>query len=234
MSDDGNGFVSRWSRRKRATRDDGGPAATDEPQAATREVTAAAEPETPSTETVADLPDVETLDENSDFSVFLREGVPDALRRQALRRLWRLNPVFANLDGLNDYDEDFTNAATVIKGLKTAYVAGRGFVVQAVEGKDAAAQQGESAGQDRTAEGAETASASSDADAAAERKDRATRLPALEPPGERLPDGTSENELREPAARGAAAAPSREPLRRTAAPRRSARSRRWGDSSSSS
>ena len=30
-----------------------------------------------------------------------------ALRRLALRRLWRSDPVLANLDGLNDYDEDF-------------------------------------------------------------------------------------------------------------------------------
>ena len=59
-----------------------------------------------------DLPDIESLDEHSDFTVFLKKGVPEALRRQALQRLWRSNPVFANLDGLAEYDEDYSDAAT--------------------------------------------------------------------------------------------------------------------------
>jgi hypothetical protein len=37
----------------------------------------------------------------------MREGVPEALRNRALRKLWLSDPVLANLDGLNDYDEDF-------------------------------------------------------------------------------------------------------------------------------
>lgn len=53
---------------------------------------------------VESLPDVETLTYDSDFSVFLREGVPERLKQAALRKLWLSNPVFANLDGLNDYD----------------------------------------------------------------------------------------------------------------------------------
>jgi hypothetical protein len=48
------------------------------------------------------------LDAQSDFTPFMRAGVPPALRNQALRLLWRLDPALANLDGLNDYDEDFT------------------------------------------------------------------------------------------------------------------------------
>ena len=53
---------------------------------------------------IESLPDVETLTYDSDFSVFLREGVPERLKQAALRKLWLSNPVFANLDGLNDYD----------------------------------------------------------------------------------------------------------------------------------
>lgn len=75
-----------------------------------------------------DLPDIETLDETSDFSAFLREGVPEELQRRALRKLWRLDPVLANLDGLVDYGEDFTDAALVVDNLKTAYKVGRGLV----------------------------------------------------------------------------------------------------------
>src|SRR3546814_8004411 len=46
----------------------------------------------------------------------------------ALQRLWRLDPVFANLDGLLEYGEDYTDAATVVENLKTAYRVGRGFM----------------------------------------------------------------------------------------------------------
>jgi len=53
------------------------------------------------------LPDINTLKEESDFSVFMSDGVPDKLRRLALRKLWASNPFFGLRDGLNDYDEDF-------------------------------------------------------------------------------------------------------------------------------
>jgi len=54
----------------------------------------------------ADMPDVESLVEGSDFSQFMNPGVSDALRKRALSRLFRL-PVFGIRDGLDDYDEDF-------------------------------------------------------------------------------------------------------------------------------
>lgn len=73
-----------------------------------------------------DLPDPETLTYESDFSGFLKEGVSEEVRRLALRKLWRSNPVLANLDGLNDYDEDFRKEAILGK-LKTAYDSVKGF-----------------------------------------------------------------------------------------------------------
>lgn len=75
-----------------------------------------------------DLPDPDTLEPGDDFTAFLRDAVPEHLRRRALRRLWRSNPVLANLDGLNDYDGDYTNAATDAPGLKTAYRVGKGLL----------------------------------------------------------------------------------------------------------
>ena len=84
-------------------------------------------PEQDQADPEADLPDVEELDYDSDYRGFLSEGVSDELRNRALRRLWRSNPLLANLDGLNDYDEDFTDAATVITGMKTAFDAVRGY-----------------------------------------------------------------------------------------------------------
>lgn len=53
-----------------------------------------------------DLPDIDSLDRDSDFAPFMRRGVPEHLQRLALRKLWTSDPVLANLDGLNDYDPD--------------------------------------------------------------------------------------------------------------------------------
>ena len=54
-------------------------------------------------------------------------------RRRALRRLWRSNPTFAVLDGLNEYDDDYTKGFVPPGTLKTAYQAGRGFVSRTLE-----------------------------------------------------------------------------------------------------
>lgn len=51
-----------------------------------------------------DLPDIETLDKDSDYTPFLDGRVPEHLQQLALRKLWSSNPVFSELDGLNDYD----------------------------------------------------------------------------------------------------------------------------------
>ena len=74
------------------------------------------------------LPDPDTLQKGDDFSGFLRSEVPERLRRRALRRLWRSNPVLACLDRLVDYDDDFTDAATVVPDLKTTYQVGKGLL----------------------------------------------------------------------------------------------------------
>ena len=108
------------------------------------------EPEMP------DLPDPDTLDADADFTVFLKDNVPEALRRRALRRLWRLDPVLANLDGLNDYDDDFTDAAMVVEGLKTLYQVGKGFVDNEDENK------ADEETEDPTHDGGEIAAESSD------------------------------------------------------------------------
>ncbi|MDE0699010.1 MAG: DUF3306 domain-containing protein [Boseongicola sp.] len=74
-----------------------------------------------------DLPDPDSLVAGDDFSAFLKRTVPERIRLRALRRLWTTNPVLANLDGLIDYGEDFTDAATVIENLQTAYRVGEGM-----------------------------------------------------------------------------------------------------------
>ncbi|SFM35629.1 DUF3306 domain-containing protein [Shimia aestuarii] len=73
------------------------------------------------------LPDPDTLSEGDDFTAFLTERVPARLKNLALRRLWTTNPVLANVDGLVDYGEDFTDAGNVIENLQTAYQVGKGM-----------------------------------------------------------------------------------------------------------
>jgi hypothetical protein len=116
-------FINRWSRRKAQARREAEPAV--EPQAEIPVVEPASPPEP-----LPELPDPETLDATSDFRPFLADGVPAALKRQALRRLWRVNPVIGALDGLDDYyvTQDFTDAATVIPDLKTVYRVGKELV----------------------------------------------------------------------------------------------------------
>lgn len=118
MSDANDNPLLRWSRRKDearrrkagealAPRSDDVPAPDIEPGTAhaTPAVIneAAIAPLPPEVET-EELPDVETLTYESDFTAFLRQGVPDLVKQAALRKLWASDPVLANLDGLNDYD----------------------------------------------------------------------------------------------------------------------------------
>jgi len=79
------------------------------------------------------LPDPDTLEPGDDFGAFMARAVPERLRRRALRRLWLSNPALANLDGLVDYGEDYTNSATVIENLQTAYQVGQGMVARVEE-----------------------------------------------------------------------------------------------------
>ena len=74
-----------------------------------------------------DLPDIDSLDKESDFRVFMRDGVPEQLRNRALRRLWRLDPAFASVDGLLEYDDDFTDAALAVEAVQTVYKIGKGM-----------------------------------------------------------------------------------------------------------
>ncbi|KIT15713.1 DUF3306 domain-containing protein [Jannaschia aquimarina] len=80
-----------------------------------------------------DLPVPESLKAGDEVTAFLREGVPELIRRRALRQLWKVNPALANLDGLVDYGEDFTDAATVVENLSTAYQVGKGMAAHVME-----------------------------------------------------------------------------------------------------
>lgn len=103
------GFLSRWSRLKRE-REAGVPA---KPAAATA---SEGTPEVPTAQVqtppedvqklVESLPPVESLTPESDFSVFMQPKVPEALKRQALKKLFR-DPHFSQMDGLDVYIDDY-------------------------------------------------------------------------------------------------------------------------------
>ncbi len=55
-----------------------------------------------------ELPPIESLGDDSDYSMFMSPEVDDGLRKLALRKLFKA-PFFNVVDGLNDYDDDFTS-----------------------------------------------------------------------------------------------------------------------------
>jgi hypothetical protein len=94
--------VSRWTRRKLAVQEE------------QRQLLQAAEEERlrkeqeASLPTDADMPPVESLTEDSDYSGFMSPKVSESLRRIALRKLFH-SSAFNICDGMDDYDEDFTS-----------------------------------------------------------------------------------------------------------------------------
>ena len=130
MGNENEGVLGRWSRRKRAAvvsaecdtelqMDAAAAEASVEFEVGSDEAVplsqtasdlhgATSEPSEERMLTEEDLPDIDSLSYGSDFSAFLQKNVPDYLHKLALRKLWTSNPVLANVDGLNDYDLDYT------------------------------------------------------------------------------------------------------------------------------
>jgi hypothetical protein len=99
----GEDFIARWSRRKLDAQKPPGEKISD-PETALTSV------HDISQLTDADMPALESLNEDSDYTGFLSPKVSEALRKQALRKLFQ-SPVFNIRDGLDDYDDDFTSFA---------------------------------------------------------------------------------------------------------------------------
>jgi len=213
------GLLSRWARRKEAVRE----AEEKERQSPVPE------PATPQAdgegeaEIAAALPDIESLDETSDFSVFMREGVPAELRRQALRKLWRINPIYNFRDGLAEYDLDYTMLGKPLAGgVKTIYQVGRGMLPP--EPKDVETATSESPAEGGSIENSGREATSEDVTAAAESQD----VPLLEE-APRAGDATTEFEIRgeDSGTTSSEARKAREGVPADA-PRRRAAERRWG------
>lgn len=104
MNDD-QSKLARWSKRKLEP----------DSKVSPLEVEHDEEPEVP--DDLAEL-DVASLDKSFDFSRFLQDDVPTFLKQMALRRFWQLNASLVERDGLNDYDEDFSDTAMKIDEMK--------------------------------------------------------------------------------------------------------------------
>jgi len=102
------GFLTRWSRRKRAEAEPAPPPAEPESPPAAQVETAPGCP-IPNGPTVdlASLPRIEDLTTASDLGPFLRPGVPGALRDAALRRMWSLDTAIRDYIGPVEYQWDF-------------------------------------------------------------------------------------------------------------------------------
>ncbi|GAA0407292.1 hypothetical protein GCM10009133_14900 [Cocleimonas flava] len=121
MPNEKESFGSRWSRRKQLVAEEAAKdkkIASGEIQEDSVDSNAAEEvvdPEVLRAEKKAqlnaltdeDMPDIETLDESSDYSGFMSTGVSEGLRTMALRKLFK-SKVYNVRDGLDDYDGDYT------------------------------------------------------------------------------------------------------------------------------
>ena len=79
------------------------------------------------------LPDPDSLVLGDDFKAFMSKSVPEHLRKRALRKLWRSNPVLACVDGLNDYDDDYLAQSLGQGAIKTSYQVGKGMLAHLLE-----------------------------------------------------------------------------------------------------
>ena len=122
---DAEGPLRRWARRKREVARENKAADEARERGASRDLSEAAHDGRESTgdasepaiveenvPTDEDMPSLDSLDENSDYSGFLSPGVSEGLRRRALRKLFS-SAVFNIPDGLDDYDDDFTSFAAL-------------------------------------------------------------------------------------------------------------------------
>ena len=138
-------FLRRWSRRKAAEEEN---ANKSEPTSASEPVES--EPEQQPLKTDADMPPVESIDESTDMRDFFSPEVSDNLRQAALRKLFHL-PKFNIVDGLNDYDDDYTTFAP----LGDIITADMRHQMELEKERQAAAKEAEGASEE-TVEAAET------------------------------------------------------------------------------
>jgi len=138
----GEGRLARWSRLKReavAEKTKTAEPGLAPPEAKTAALTPAAPatpPEAGKTEeqkkiedVTKDLPPLESLGKDSDYTLFMRDGVPEETRVAALRKLWRSDPAFTEQFPFEIHMEDYNKTFTPINAATdTIYRAGLGYL----------------------------------------------------------------------------------------------------------
>ena len=175
------GFLSRWSARKNQIAK--GEDVPDEVPAPEIAEDAVIEDEEDAALTDAellkkyDLPDPEAVTEESGLEQFLNgKGLPGRVRQMALRRLWRLNPLFGVVDDMVEYGEDYTDAATVVEGMKTAYTVGKGYAKEVVEPEESEAMEDDAEAEAGDAEEGDAEANEGEKDGQQDEKERADGL----------------------------------------------------------
>ena len=121
--------MSAWLKRRAAVAAEAR-AEAEAHEASLRQAEAQALEARPDAELLAEagLKEPEALVSAEEIRAFLKHALPDRLKRRALRRLWGLNPVLANVDGLVDYGEDFTDTAMCVENMQSLYTVGKGML----------------------------------------------------------------------------------------------------------
>lgn len=98
-------FLSRWSQRKMQRQEE---ADETDIRPVSHPLDAQQDESSPKVQPQESppLPDIDSLDEHSDYSAFLAPEVSEDLQRMALRKLFTSSR-FNVRDGLDDYDEDY-------------------------------------------------------------------------------------------------------------------------------
>ena len=103
--DGDDGFLGRWSRRKRAAAEQAAPPAAPQPApnvAPEPALPPDAEPE------LVEPPSLELIDKDFDLAHWLKQNVPESWKRAALRRAWESDPAISGyLDPARDYALDW-------------------------------------------------------------------------------------------------------------------------------
>jgi Protein of unknown function (DUF3306) len=106
-------FLKRWSRRKQEARANAAP-----PEAVLRDDVQSAPPAIKDEEfefDLSSLPPIDSITSATDIKAFLHRGIPQELKRAALRRAWSADPAICDFVGLAENAWDF-NDPTAMPG----------------------------------------------------------------------------------------------------------------------
>lgn len=123
-------FLQRWSRRKTEQRQPVPAPSSSVTKAVGLENESGSDTSQLDKKSKAELelPSIDSLGKDSDFTVFMRDGVPEALKQQALRKLWASDPAFGAPDILDIHALDYSHLGRTQEVVQTSYQVGRGFI----------------------------------------------------------------------------------------------------------